>query len=109
MKRSMVLGIFGMLFSIVSYAQSVDTQEPEPQKVYVEPEQLSFTNKAIFAFVAGEWVAVNAVNSDDNGVYIAAVQTRWICPLCLYNNRERAKTCERWYEVERELCGYPRP
>ena len=109
MKRVDFLRVITIVFPIISYSQLVDLkQRCVPQKIYVEPSQLMFDNGEIFAQIEGQWRVVNSIYSDPRG-YIAVIQTRWICPLCFYNNDERAKTCERWYQDRREYCRCPRP
>ena len=107
MKKTVFLGILWVLSPMIVNAQNAQ-QVSEPQKIHLDFSQLSITEQGIFAFVSNNWVPVNTLYSDIQG-FLAVIETRWICPRCLYNNSARAKTCERWYEVEKQYCGYPRP
>ena len=110
MKLVVFLGIIGTMLPVVSHAQltKAHIQEDESQKVHVNLSQLFFTDREILAYVAGSWVPVSALYSDC-GAYLAVIRTRWICPICLYNNHELSPTCRRWYEEIQRYCGHPRP
>jgi hypothetical protein len=112
MKKMMLPGIIGMILPMISYAEPVIEREVEQQKVYIEPAQLLFADREMFAFVAGEWVSVDTIQSDANGIFIKPCIdysfVRWICPACGYNNDGEARTCQRDLRTGGK-CGYPRP
>jgi hypothetical protein len=109
MKKTMFLGIIGMLLPLFSYGQTV--QETEMEKVYVTASQLAITNQKIFAFLEGQWIPVNGIHSDALGVYIKPcidyARIRWICE-CGYNNDGEAATCQKDLRTGGK-CGKPRP
>jgi hypothetical protein len=107
----MFIGIIGTMLPMISHGQLVKMREVEPQKCYIGPSQLAITDREMFAFVSGQWVAVNEIHSDAFGVYVLGITnypyTRWICS-CSYNNSGSATTCQRDLENGRK-CGRPRP
>ncbi len=111
MKIAMILGVIGMLLPAISHGQSLE--ETEPQKVYVQPTELAIADREIFAFIAGQWVSVNAIYCDAVGLYVEPssknpYHSRWWCKECGYSNNGYDKTCQR--ELPNgQLCGNPRP
>lgn len=109
MKKAIYLAIIGLLLPLFFYGQSIEGQDSQLEKIYIDPSQLAFTNREMFVHIEGQWTSVSAVHCDALGLYIAAIRTRWICPVCLYNNSEYAKTCQRVNPDTGEKCGHPRP
>jgi hypothetical protein len=112
MKIMVFLGLIGMMLPMVSHGQSMMAQEVASQKVYVDSSQLFIADREMFACVAGEWIPVNAIHADANGIYIKPCIDysfiRWMCPTCGYNNDGQAQTCQRDLRTGGK-CGYPRP
>lgn len=61
MKMSTLLGIVGYSCQWL-YGQAIEVQEIELQQFYVEPSQLTFSKRGIFAFVDGQWIGVNEIH-----------------------------------------------
>ena len=112
MKMTIFLAIVGMMLPMVSHAHSVE--DVDQQKIYIEPAQLSFVDHQMFACVAGEWVSVDSIHSDAQGLYVKPLvhnypYTRWICT-CYYNNDGADTTCQRVIDENTgKKCGRPRP
>lgn len=113
MKKAVFLGIIGMLLPMVSsYGEE---QVKEPEKIYVQPSQVTIVDQGIFAFIKEQWEPVTAVYADAFGVYVVGIAnypyTRWICRAsgCNYNNDGADTTCRRWDATRNKYCGAPRP
>lgn len=111
MKKALVFGILSMMLPMVSQAQ--EAVESEMQKIYVEPSQIAFAHQGIFAFVEGQWIPVESVSIDANGLYAKPKNIhhgRWICPRsgCRYNNDPWQDFCQNQLPSG-ALCMHPRP
>ncbi len=100
---------------IIGYPSEPNASQEHPssfdaEKYYIDPSQLAFINKEIWAYVNGTWISIQALFSDEGGLYIHNYPwSRWICRACGYNNAGISKTCQRYYPEIREFCNYPRP
>jgi len=102
------LRFFGMLLPMVFHGNPV--AEEALQKIYVEPAQIAFSDQWILACIEGEWVSVDAIYRDAQGLYVLnknPYHSRWICPECWFNNNGWDETCQN--DLPSGKCGYPRP
>ena len=76
------------------------------KKIYVHPEELSLTKEGIFAKVYGLWLQMDAIEVDENGIYVISRTpslSSWQCP---------ASDCKAWnmnFLSKCWNCGTPRP
>jgi hypothetical protein len=55
------------------------------EKIYISSNHLLFDNTDMYAYLNDNWVQVNAVYSDDEGLFVECKQpnpTCWYCPDC---------------------------
>lgn len=108
MKRRFIFGILGMMLPMIAQAQ--DTQQTD-QKIFVEPNQIAFANGGIFAYIEGEWIALESIHSETSGLLAAIKKNpnidRWRCSYCGFNNNSWDEACQNI--LGNKPCGRPRP
>ena len=73
-------------------------------KFYVDANKIVFQGHEILVGMGEEWIATNAIHSDDQGFYITDARWPWtpfFCNTCHLTNPPFNFACER--------CGTPRP
>jgi hypothetical protein len=93
-----------MMLASVSCFASEDTNcsiaKIEGQKAYLKAGSVQIAKNGIFINVGGELVAINHLETDDNGVFfnIDKNAVEWIRAYCT--------NCERWFEGVSYRCPY---
>ncbi len=62
-------------------------QQQDQKKIYVSPENILVQDKNIFVLLDQQWVVVEGLHSDKDGIYLN-VANIWICPRCGYENKK---------------------
>ncbi len=102
--------IFGLLLILTGFAHAEElvnqpqtTESASSQRIYVSPEQITFSEKGIFFHQNNSWVKTNAIFHDNKGMFITSFDNEWswywTCPNCGYEDNTG------WDRECRE-CGY---
>lgn len=80
---------FAMIFLGLNYGHisGFCTEETNEEKIYVPFENITLQENNIFVFLEQQWIAVEQLCSDKNGLYLKSVST-WTCPSCGYKNKK---------------------
>ncbi len=92
---SLSMVLLGLVCGHISGACEEQLQEEE--KVYVSPENIFVHGKNIFVFLSQQWVAVEGLRSDKDGVYVE--DSHWALPF-------QCRVCHRWNTAGRVSCKY---
>ena len=69
------------------------------EKIYVEPNQISFSKNGIFVYLDNAWLATEAVHSDASGIYVSnfghSKFAGWNCPKCGFFNSWLVNQCAK--------------
>ncbi len=105
-----IIGIILMVCAFQLNAAEWTAAEGESQKVYIDSSQVMFDHNTIFVNLGGEFISVDALYAEANGLHIRKDpdHNRWFCPICNFNNNGWDKTCQRDYGNGKK-CGHPRP
>jgi hypothetical protein len=107
-KKFLIFGILAMILPAVMQAHEVVGSDQ--LQIAVKPHQIMFANGGMFAYIEGEWVALEAIYSDAFGLQAIKKNphhNRWICSYCGFNNNPWDETCKNM--LGDKLCGRPRP
>ena len=95
------LRIFALLLSVFCVSQGFCHERQDrssSEKVYVQPNQISFLSDGIFILLNNQRVPVDAISVDSNGVYASSVKFSRTCPKRGHENK--------WYANQCANCGY---
>ncbi len=57
-------------------------EDSRPQKIYVSPSEVAITDQGIFVCQDAAWTPVDALFTDDFGVYVCDQRSYWECTRC---------------------------
>lgn len=80
----LVLTIAGIGGTNQSYA-NVFVFSSDADKLYVSPDQVMISHEGIFVLVEEEFIQVQAILQDDNGIYYLRPSIYWSCKKCGYS------------------------
>ena len=94
--------LFFILIPLISFANESHPQihdflsKPAEKKIYIEPIQIGFSNNKIYVNFEGHWQTVDAIYSDNSGIYIKPPYFNypWKCRLCGVSNEFWRQTCK---------------
>ena len=91
---------FLFLFTLIGMSCGYSTELSE--KIYLQPEQISISEKGIFVNISNAWFATAAICQDVKGLYVEEARIgsehfTWECRYCHYVNP--------WYENACQKCG----
>lgn len=91
----LIIGLFSVSQGFSHDMQRIDRGE----KIHVQPNQVYFSQNAIYVNLNNEWVPTEAIHVDAQGLYVTdnAIGD-WKCPKCYHQNK--------WYHSRCQNCGH---
>jgi hypothetical protein len=92
--KSSIFKFLVLLAPVLASAESIDSKG----KMYIPQERLTLHNNKIYAQIHNEWHQVNALRSDEKGVYVDEKDLPlglWVCDHCGMGNAIWDAVCRR--------------
>ncbi len=75
----------------------------ESAKVYINPENITFSGKDMYVCVNQNWIQTNALFSDIHGIYFYDNYSGWNCPRCGKYNTDKWQCSKCGYRPHDEI------
>jgi hypothetical protein len=93
--------IFLILAATFALSNGYGSEEPRfeaSNKIYIQPNQITFSENGIFVYLENAWHGAKAIHVDSTGMYVNDLVDRsiwdWICRYCATSNPYWRTTCE---------------